>query len=149
MNKWSNSRWGGILTCHHYHSTSHEVIGVYRGETILQLGGEDGTRLRIAKGDVLIIPAGVAYKNLGQEHSIGVVAAYPGGMACDMNYENAGDRSLADKNIEKVPLPLTDPVGATASSLPIIWALSARHKPVTAISWMKGDPRESLYKLRS
>src|SRR6476646_7548943 len=41
-NKWSNSWRNGIYKYHHYHSITHEVLGVYEGNTIVQLGGEAG-----------------------------------------------------------------------------------------------------------
>src|SRR6185312_3841358 len=66
-NNWSNAWDFGIFEYHHYHSTTHEVLGVYNGKTKLQLGGDDGIAVILEKGDVLVIPAGVAHKNLGKE----------------------------------------------------------------------------------
>src|SRR3954469_8232421 len=76
-NNWRNSWKSGIFEYHHYHSITHEVIGCYKGKTTLQLGGENGVTLTVEKGDVLIIPAGVAHKNLGKEDDIACVGAYP------------------------------------------------------------------------
>jgi uncharacterized protein YjlB len=109
-NHWSNSWKSGVFTFHHYHSITHEVLGVYKGETTLQLGGENGIKLKVEKGDVLIIPAGVAHKNLGEEDDIACVGAYPEGKSYDMNYGRTGERPQADENINKVPLPERDPV---------------------------------------
>ena len=47
QNNWTNNWKYGIYTYHHYHSTSHEVLGVCKGETLLQLGGELGITLFI------------------------------------------------------------------------------------------------------
>src|SRR3954466_761073 len=55
-NNWSNNWKQGIFTYHHYHSITHEVLGICKGETLLQLGGENGITLLIEKGDVLVIP---------------------------------------------------------------------------------------------
>src|SRR4051812_21604080 len=63
-NKWKNSWKAGIFKYHHSHSITHEVFGFYKGKTTLQLGGEKGVTIEVKKGDVLIIPAGVAHKNL-------------------------------------------------------------------------------------
>ncbi|MBS1525919.1 MAG: cupin [Bacteroidetes bacterium] len=107
---WSNSWDSGIFEFHHYHSITHEVLGIYSGETTLQLGGDNGVKLQIQKGDVIVIPAGVAHKNLRQENDISCVGAYPEGMDYDMNYGKAGERPATDHNIHKLPLPKTDPV---------------------------------------
>jgi uncharacterized protein YjlB len=110
VNHWSNSWKSGIFTYHHYHSITHEVVGVYKGETTLLLGGENGTKVKIEKGDVLIIPAGVAHKNLGDENDVACVGAYPEGKSYDMNYGKTGERPFTDQNIKCVPLPERDPV---------------------------------------
>ena len=41
-NNWKNNWKQGIYTFHHYHSITHEVLGVCKGETLLMLGGEIG-----------------------------------------------------------------------------------------------------------
>jgi uncharacterized protein YjlB len=41
-NGWSNSWDAGIFQYHHYHSITHEVSGIYKGSTTVQLGGEKG-----------------------------------------------------------------------------------------------------------
>jgi uncharacterized protein YjlB len=117
---WSNSWRMGIYTYQHYHSITHEVIGVVKGKTTLQLGGEHGKRVTVRKGDVLVIPAGVAHKNLGKEKAVICVGAYPDGKDYDMNYGRPGERPQADKNIAAVPLPQTDPVFGT-DGLTNIW----------------------------
>lgn len=110
-NGWSNSWDAGIFTFHHYHSISHEVLGVYSGRARVQLGNNDGPVITLAPGDVLVIPAGVAHKNLDGEHDIGVVGAYPDGRDFDMNYGRHGERPKADQHIAGVPIPATDPTG--------------------------------------
>jgi uncharacterized protein YjlB len=120
QNGWSNSWDAGIFQYHHYHSISHEVLGVYSGKTTVQLGGEKGIKISIKKGDVLVIPAGVAHKNLEDENDVGVIGAYPEGRDYDMNYGKPGERPRADKNIREVPLPYNDPIG-TEAGLPNFW----------------------------
>lgn len=41
-NNWRNSWNNGIYTYHHYHSNTHEVIGISNGMCMLMLGGDDG-----------------------------------------------------------------------------------------------------------
>jgi uncharacterized protein YjlB len=120
-NNWKNNWKQGVYTYHHYHSITHEVLGVCEGETLLLLGGEKGIALFIEKGDVLVIPAGVAHINLGKENDVTCVGGYPGGMDYDMNYGKAGEKSKAFRNIASVPLPKTDPVFGKQGGVPEIW----------------------------
>ncbi len=116
-NGWSGSWRDGIYPFHHYHSTTHEVLGVFSGSAMVQLGGPRGITQTVRAGDVVIIPAGVAHKNLGATVDFGVVGAYPGGHEWDMNYGNAGERPAADHAIARVPLPRRDPVYGTDGPL--------------------------------
>jgi uncharacterized protein YjlB len=72
-NGWGGSWRNGVYGYHHYHSTAHEVLSVYGGTAEVQFGGEDGVVVSIARGDVVIIPAGVAHKNLGSSSDFRVV----------------------------------------------------------------------------
>jgi uncharacterized protein YjlB len=119
-NNWSNSWRSGIFRYHHYHSITHEVLGIYSGSALVHMGGEEGRKLTIEAGDIIVIPAGVGHKNLESE-DLGVVGAYPGGMMYDMNYGKAGERPQADKNIAAVPIPGTDPLLGKKDGLPNIW----------------------------
>ncbi len=107
---WGSGWRNGIYPYHHYHSTAHEVLGIYRGSAKVQFGGERGITCEVSAGDVLIIPAGVAHKNLGSSDDFGVVGAYPEGQDWDMNYGHPDERPDADNNIKRVPLPKMDPV---------------------------------------
>jgi uncharacterized protein YjlB len=109
-NGWAGSWRNGIYPYHHYHSTAHEVLGVYRGSAKVQLGGEHGVVHEVRPGDVIIIPAGVAHKNLGSSGDFGVVGAYPHGQNPDMNYGRPGERPTSDGNIRRVALPKADPL---------------------------------------
>ncbi|MFD2144510.1 cupin domain-containing protein [Mucilaginibacter antarcticus] len=119
-NNWSNSWDAGIFDCHHYHSNVHEAMGVYKGSTTVMLGGEGGVEVTLEKGDVLIIPAGVAHKNMGSEHDISCVGAYPLGQDYDMMYGKPEEREQAADNLIKTPIPDTDPVRG-GDGLPDIW----------------------------
>lgn len=109
-NGWGGSWRNGIYSYHHYHSTAHEVLGIYGGKVTVQLGGPNGMTIDAEAGDVIIIPAGVAHKNLGSSNDFRCVGAYPPGQDWDMNYGRPGERPKSDQNIAKVPLPTTDPV---------------------------------------
>ena len=59
---------------------------------------------------MVILPAGVAHKNIEQSADFMVVGAYPVGQIPDMKYGKSGDRPQADNNIASVTLPAKDPV---------------------------------------
>jgi uncharacterized protein YjlB len=120
-NKWGSSWRNGIYPFHHYHSTAHEVLGIYKGNAKVQFGGEEGPVLAVEAGDVVVIPAGVAHKNINSSHDFRVVGAYPAGQSWDMNYGKKGERPAADKNIAGVPDPRTDPVYGNKSPLLELW----------------------------
>jgi uncharacterized protein YjlB len=99
-NGWGGMWRNGIYTYQHYHSTAHEVLGIYKGQVKVQLGGPEGVVLEARAGDVIIIPAGVAHKNLGSSADFRCIGAYPPGQTWDMNYGKPGERPTADRNIE-------------------------------------------------
>lgn len=109
-NGWSSSWRNGLYTVHHYHSTAHEVLGIYGGRVTARLGGERGRSVTLAAGDVAVIPAGVAHKNDGASGDFRVVGAYPLGTSPDMQYGKPGERPATDRNIARVGLPTADPV---------------------------------------
>lgn len=120
-NQWGGAWRNGIYPYHHYHSTAHEVLCVYQGEAKVQLGGEEGVIQAIVPGDVIIIPAGVAHKNLSASGDFRVVGAYPFGQNWDMNYGKLEERPQADENIVSVPLPQADPIFGTDGLLTEHW----------------------------
>ena len=120
-NSWGGSWRNGIYPFHHYHSTAHEVLGVYQGEARIQFGGDKGPILAVESGDVVIIPAGVAHKNINSSQDFRVVGAYPAGQSWDMNYGKPGERPAADKNIARIPDPETDPVYGGDGPLMDLW----------------------------
>lgn len=120
-NGWQGTWRNGIYSYHHYHSTAHEVLGVYAGEAKVQLGGEKGIVTDVRVGDVVIIPAGVGHINLGATHDFGVVGAYPEGQDYDMCYGKPEERPRAIKNIPQVAKPQSDPVFGQSGPLLERW----------------------------
>jgi len=125
-NGWTNNWRHGIYTFNHYHSTAHEVLGVIKGSAHVQLGGSHGTDVLLAKGDVLVIPAGVAHKNNSEEKALICIGGYPNGRNFDINKGMAGERPRADRQIADVPIPDTDPVTGLQEGLPSIWRAAKR-----------------------
>jgi uncharacterized protein YjlB len=119
-NNWTNSWRNGVYNFHHYHSTSHEVLGVYSGTALLHLGGDQGQKIRVAAGDIIVIPAGVGHKNLESE-GLGIVGAYPDGRSWDINRGLPGERPKTDETIAALPIPATDPLQGKTDGLIKLW----------------------------
>lgn len=118
---WTGSWVNGIYGFHHYHSTSHEVLAICAGHAEVQFGGPNGITTNVSAGDVVVIPAGVAHKNLGSSSDFTVVGAYPQGQSYDMCYGKDGERPTADEHIARVPLPPADPLAGPAGPLAQHW----------------------------
>jgi uncharacterized protein YjlB len=67
----------------HYHSTTHEGLGVFRGNARMRFGvsdddnAEHGIQLTVSAGDVIVIPAGVAHCALRESGGFSMVGSYP------------------------------------------------------------------------
>jgi uncharacterized protein YjlB len=120
-NDWTNSWRDGVYSFPHYHSTSHEVLGVYSGTATLRLGGEHGKNVEVNAGDVIVIPAGIAHQNIGADDAFGVVGAYPDGHEWDLLRGLPGERPKADHNIAALPTPENDPIYGAEGPLRRIW----------------------------
>lgn len=107
---WTNPfRWG-IYDFHHYHSNTHEVLGVYAGEALLQLGGVQGQKITVKPGDILVLPAGTGHKALKQSSDFAVVGAYPNGIEPDLiRITDQRPEGIREK-LDGVALPENDPV---------------------------------------
>ena len=122
-NRWVGGWVNGIYRFHHYHSTAHEVLGIASGQARVQLGGEEGLIATVTAGDVVVIPAGVAHKNLGAGPGFTVVGAYPQGQRPDMCYGKPGERPGTDETIARIPLPKSDPLAGAAGPMIRHWSV--------------------------
>ena len=109
-NNWTNAWRNGVYDYHHYHSITHEVLGVYKGSAELQFGGDKGEIVSVTTGDVILIPAGTGHKKISSTGDFAVLGAYPDGMEYDLLKGDSGERPNADDRIAKVPFPDFDPV---------------------------------------
>jgi uncharacterized protein YjlB len=123
-NRWTNGWRSGIYTFHHYHSTSHEVLGIARGKVRLRLGGERGRDFELSAGDVVVLPAGTGHKRLSERGDLLVVGAYPDGRDWDLIRAQESDAAVhaaAVKRIVEVPLPELDPVRGAVGPVVELW----------------------------
>ena len=113
-NGWLNNwRYPGIYLYNHFHSTTHECLGVATGWMELELFGTDGTKVRVESGDVVVMPAGVSHAMTGNSDDVMVVGGYPEGRDWDNIQEEFLTEDLyraAAKRIMMLPIPATDPV---------------------------------------
>jgi uncharacterized protein YjlB len=122
---WSGAWRNGIYPFHHFHSTSHEVLGIVRGTATVRLGGPAGRAFEVRRGDVLVLPAGTGHKNEGSSADLLVVGAYPDGMAWDLRRGDPREHDEVVANIARVPLPDSDPVHGGGGPLTDRWARSS------------------------
>ncbi|KMY43359.1 hypothetical protein AC622_03060 [Bacillus sp. FJAT-27916] len=108
--QWSNSWTNGVLQEHHYHSNTHEVLGVAKGHARLMLGGAEGQMIDVECGDVLVLPAGTGHKCIEAHEGFTVIGAYPNGMDYNMKYGKPDERPAILEEIKQVPFPEADPV---------------------------------------
>jgi uncharacterized protein YjlB len=119
--RWSGGWWDGIYPFHHFHSTSHEVLGIVRGTATVHLGGPAGRAFEVRAGDVLVLHAGTGHKNDGASADLLVVGAYPDAMTWDLRRGDPGEHDEVAGNIARVPLPATDPVYGAGGPLSERW----------------------------
>ena len=101
-NGWLPQWKDSLYSCHHYHASTHEAIGVLSGSATVQFGGPSGPELKIQAGDALMIPAGVAHCLKASSQNFQVIGAYPPGFSPDMCFGEEGERPGADKKIKKI-----------------------------------------------
>lgn len=125
-NGWPPAWRASVFTYHHYHSRSHECLGVATGAARLQFGGPAGRAFDVRAGDVVVIPAGVAHQRLSSSPDFLVVGCYPPGQDnWDILRGEPGERPQADRNIAAVALPATDPVTGGEGELLQRWQAAA------------------------
>ena len=105
---WPPDWRGGIYDDHHYHSTAHEVLGVFAGHATLELGGEGGRRVDVSPGDAILLPAGTGHRCIRASKDFAVVGAYPRRQDWDICRKPA-DAGVRQR-IETLPDPAQDPV---------------------------------------
>jgi uncharacterized protein YjlB len=120
-NGWVPDWRNGIFSFHHFHSITHEVLGIVSGTATVKLGGPSGRSFQVGRGDVLVLPAGTGHCNEGSSGGLLVVGAYPDGMSWDIRRGDPAEHDEAVANIGAVPLPGADPVEGRDGPLTELW----------------------------
>jgi uncharacterized protein YjlB len=119
-NGWGRSWRDSIYDFVHYHSQVHEVLGVARGEALVEFGGVKGKQLTVHAGDIAILPAGTGHRLIRASRNFLVVGAYPPNGTYD-ECTDSRDRPDAIKRIAKVKKPAKDPAYGTEAGLRLLW----------------------------
>ena len=110
---WGGSWVDGVFVFHHFHSTSHEVLGVISGSATLELGGHQGRAFDVSAGDVVVLPAGTGHRRATSDPAFRVVGAYPAGQE-DYDLLHGDDPAEVEAARERIAAlgpPPEDPVG--------------------------------------
>jgi uncharacterized protein YjlB len=119
-NGWGRSWRDTIYDFVHYHSQVHEALGVAQGRAEVEFGGVKGRRLRLAAGDVAILPAGTGHRLISSSKDFLVVGAYPPKGTYD-ECTDTRNRPDAIKRIAKVRRPGSDPVYGKRGGIIKLW----------------------------
>ena len=121
-NGWGDSWRNGIYDFDHFHTKTHEVLGIAKGRAKVRFGGETGRVLALARGDVIVIPAGTGHMRLSASDDFLVVGAYPPRASYDERKNALGTATKAA--IKRVAFPKTDPVYGKRGGILKLWSAS-------------------------
>jgi uncharacterized protein YjlB len=121
-NGWKESWRDGIYDFVHFHTRTHEVLGIARGRARVQFGGDKGRTLGVRAGDVIVLPAGTGHRRISASEDLLVVGAYPASSGqYDEPKPGEVDHRTAVGRIAKVALPARDPVYGRDGALKQVW----------------------------
>ncbi|SDC00024.1 cupin domain-containing protein [Niabella drilacis] len=120
-NKWFPSPALGAFNFTHYYINTHIVLGVCAGEAQWQLGGTLGIITVLEKGDVMVIPAGVALRHLGSGTDLNLAGACSVNVSPELQRRQSGNRVHANRSIANIPTPDNDPILGPGAGLLTIW----------------------------
>jgi uncharacterized protein YjlB len=118
---WGDGWRNGVYPFLHFHTTTHEVLGIARGHATVQFGGAKGRALDVEAGDVVVLPAGTGHQRLDASRDLLVVGAYPRNASFDQRRPGQLDHQKALMTIARVPLPPMDPVLGANGPLMEMW----------------------------
>lgn len=120
-NNWTNNWKNIVLRYDHFHSNTHEVLGLAKGNVKLMIGGEKGKILEFSAGDVIIIPAGVGHFSVSDNDDYLFIGGYPNGAEWDLLTGKESNRTDILSKIKYLPLPLYDPIFGELGQLHNSW----------------------------
>jgi len=129
---WRESWRNGIYDFLHFHTATHEVLGIAHGRVTIEFGGAAGRAMALRAGDVVVLPAGTGHRRLRASRDLLVVGAYPAGGRYDEPRPEEVDAAQARRSIASVPRPRQDPIYGAHGPLNTLWkpSLSPRQRQV-------------------
>lgn len=118
---WADGWRNGIYPFLHFHTATHEVLGIARGQATVEFGGAQGRTVTVEAGDVVVLPAGTGHRRVSASGDLMVVGAYPANGAFDQKRPGEVDHARAVASVAKVPLPEMDPVQGRTGPLLTLW----------------------------
>ncbi|WP_322029968.1 cupin domain-containing protein [Paraburkholderia sp. J76] len=122
-NGWPVQWHDGVFDYHHFHSTAHEVLGVFAGTAELILGGPGGRVVRVHAGDALLLPAGTGHCLLSLAGGFRVAGGYPRGQQWDIRRAALTPAEL--RAMQSLPYPASDPLYGKQGPLIEHWLAQA------------------------
>jgi len=123
---WRDGWRNGIYPFLHFHTATHEVLGIARGRATVEFGGARGQALTVEAGDVVVLPAGTGHRCIEASGDLLVVGAYPRNASFDQKRPGQVDHKKAVSAIAQVPLPEMDPVHGHEGPLLQMWKVGPR-----------------------
>ncbi|MFO1080972.1 MAG: cupin [Reyranellaceae bacterium] len=129
---WVGAWRDGVYDYLHFHTGTHEVLGIARGRVTVQVGGTAGPKVVLRLGDVAVLPAGTAHCRVRASRDLLVVGAYPADGRYDEPTPGAMLMADARRAVARVPRPRQDPVYGRDGPLTTLWkpVLSPRQRQV-------------------
>ena len=118
---WGDGWRNGIHPFLHFHTRTHEVLGIARGRATVEFGGAAGRKLAVEAGDVVVLPAGTGHRRVEASGDLLVVGAYPLNGSVDQQRPGEIGHRKALEAIASVPLPAMDPVLGKSGPLMELW----------------------------
>ena len=123
---WGDGWRNGIYPFLHFHTATHEVLGIARGRATVEFGGAKGQALTVEAGDVVVLPAGTGHRRIEASGDLLVVGAYPRNASFDQKRPGQVDHKKAVAAIAEVPMPEMDPVHGREGPLMTLWKGAVR-----------------------
>lgn len=125
-NGWTGNWLYGVYPFWHFHTRGHEVLACVSGWATLGLGGDDGIVIRVEKGDVCVLPAGVGHRSLEAGDGFLMAGGYPPGQQGNIVRPGDMDDAQVRAEIGSLMLPKTDPVSGRADGVVALWKAQGR-----------------------
>ena len=120
-NDWPVGFRNGIYRFTHFHSVTHEALGIAHGHARVQFGGTSCAILTVGAGDAVLLPAGTGHRLIEASGDLLVIGAYPPGADYDLVREGEAGGDAVRARIAAVPRPATDPVLGSSGGLLRHW----------------------------